>query len=371
MTGAPLAITAGVVATLFTLDLAIAAIRRRRPHVTAYTAGMAAFATATWALAAGVLTGWTETSYRVFYLFGTVINVMLLAVGSMFLVVGRRSGHVFFIITGAISAMATTLITTVPFVKDLPAEGIPDDMWGPEVEFGPTLFAVIGGAVGGTTIIVLGLVSIIRFWRSNRRLVWGNLLIVAGTLAASAGGTQLGFLDEAATFELSLMLAASLIWIGYRVTSGARAKPPPAPTIVLAGPSIENPERAHAELMIGLLERAGYRVICPARDIEDWGNVGYTAHEAMEHTERAIDGARAVVVDLHHGYGVVAAGYAHAKEVPVLMAAPEGSRIPRPLRGISTKQVYYRSIDDVVSALSEIVPPATPVAGDRTPEPVA
>lgn len=356
-----LAIVAGLAATGFTADLAMDAARKRRPHALAYTAGMASFAVATWALAAGLLTGWTSGSYRVFFLFGTVLNVMLLAVGSMFLVVGKRSGHAFFLFTGAISAMATTLITTVPFVKELPVGGIPDDMWGPDVEFGPTLFAVIGGAVGGTTIIVLGLVSLIRFWRTNRRIVAGNALIVLGTLAASAGGSRLGFLDEATTFELSLMLAAVLIWAGYRVTRGARSAPVPPPTIVLAGPSIENPERAHAELMISQLERAGYRVICPARDIEDWGNVGYTPQDAMAHTRRAIDSAKAVVVDLHHGYGVVAAGYAYAVGVPVLMAAPEGTRIPRPLQGVSVGEVYYRSIDDVASRLAEIVPPGTPL----------
>jgi hypothetical protein len=281
--------------------------------------------------------------------------------------VGKRSGHAFFIFTGAITAMATTLITTVPFVNDLPAGGLPDDMWGPDVGFGPTLFAVIGGAVGGTTIIVLGLVSAFRFWRKNRRIVWGNLFIVAGTLAASAGGTNLGFLDQTATFEISLLAAAALIWIGYRITRNARAALAPLPTIVLAGPSIENLERAHAELMIGLIERAGYRVICPARDIEDWGNVGYTPQESMTHTRRAIDGADAVVVDLHHGYGVVAAGYAYAIGTPVLMAAPDGTGIPRPLRGIATDEVYYRSIDDVVERLGRIIPPgdvapASPVA---------
>lgn len=369
--GAVIAVVAGIVASAFTIDLALDALRRRRPHVTAYTAGMAAFAGATWALAAGVLTGWTETSYRLFFLFGTVVNVLLLAVGSMFLVVGRRSGHAFFLFTGAITAMATTLITTVPFVKELPTSGIPSDMWGPDVVFGPKLFAVIGGAVGGTTIIVLGLISLLRFWRKNRKLVWGNALIVAGTLAASAGGTRLGFLDETTTFELSLMAAAALIWAGYRVTRGARAAVAPLPTIVLAGPSIENPERAHAELMIGLLERAGYRVICPARDIEDWGNVGYTPHESMAHTRRAIDSAAAVVVDLHHGYGVVAAGYAYAVGVPVLMAAPEGTRIPRPLQGVSVGEVYYRSIDDVVSRLGELVPPGTPTPVAPVVEPVA
>ncbi|MDH4118031.1 MAG: hypothetical protein OEX04_12435 [Acidimicrobiia bacterium] len=356
-----LAVVAGTTATLFAVDLALDAWRKRTPHAMAYTAGMAAFAAATWALAIGDTTGWTSSSYRVFFLFGTVINVMLLAVGSMFLVVGRRAGHAFLLFTGAISAMATTLITTVPFVTELPASGVPDDMWGPEVEFGPTLFAVIGGAVGGTTIIILGLVSAIRFWRKNPRIVTGNAFIVAGTLAAASGGSQLGFLDEAATFELSLMAAALLIWIGYRVTRSGRSATPPSPTIVLAGPSIESLERAHAELMIGKLERAGYRVICPARDIEDWGNVGYTPKEAMAHTRRAIDGAEAVVVDLHHGYGVVAAGYAYAVGVPVLMAAPEGTRIPRPLQGIADGEVHYRSIDDLVDRLAQMLPPGAPV----------
>lgn len=365
-----LAIVAGLAATGFTIDLALDAARKPRPHVRAYAAGMAAFAIATWALAFGVLTGWTPTSYRVFFLFGTVVNVMLLAVGSMFLVVGKRSGHAFFIFTGAITAMATTLITTVPFVKDLPGAGIPDDMWGAEIAFGPKLFAVIGGAVGGTTIIVLGLVSLFRFWRRNRRIVAGNALIVLGTLAASSGGSQLGFLDETATFELSLMLAAVLIWAGYRVTRGARSRATPPPTIVLAGPSIESPERAHAELMISQIERAGYTVICPARDIEDWGNVGYSPQEAMAHTTRAIDSAEAVVVDLHHGYGVVAAGYAYAVGVPVLMAAPEGTRVPRPLQGVAVGEVYYRSIEDVVSRLAEIVEPGTPVGLAPLPEPV-
>lgn len=366
-----LALIAAVAATGFTIDLAIDSIRRPRPHVLAYAAGMAGFAVATWALAVGVLTGWTPTSYRLFFLFGTVINVMLLAVGSMFLVVGKRSGHVFFILTGAITAMATTLISTVPFVKELPSTGIPDDMWGSEIVFGPKLFAVIGGAVGGTTIILLGLVSLFRFWRKNPRIVVGNLLIVLGTVAAASGGTQLGFLDETATFELSLMLAAILIWSGYRVTRSGRRGAIPRPTIVLAGPSVESPERAHADLMISLLERAGYRVICPARDIEDWGNVLYTPQEAMAHTRRAIDSAEAVVVDLHHGYGVVAAGYAYAIGVPVLMAAPEGTRIPRPLQGVAVGEVYYRSIDDVVSRLGEILAPGTPVDLAPLPEPVS
>jgi MFS family permease len=356
-----ISLVAAVAATGFALDLVVDARRRTRPHVAAYAAGVTMFAIATWALAIGINTGWTETSYRIFYLFGTVLNVLFLAVGSMFLVVGRRSGHVALLIAGAISAMATTLVTTVPFSNPLPTSGIPQDVFGSTITFGPRLFAVIGGAFGGSTIIVLSLVSAFRFWNKDRRIVAGNALIVAGTIAASAGGTSVGFLDATSVFAISLFAAAALIWLGYRVTRGGRRKVVPLPTVVLAGPSIENPERAHAEIMISTLERAGYRIVCPARDIEDWGNVGYSPQEAIAHTFRAIDEARAVVVDLHHGYGVVAAGYAFARNVPVVMASPEGSRIPRPLRGVAAAEVYYRSADDVVRRLVEFVEPGTPV----------
>jgi hypothetical protein len=356
-----ISLVAAVAATGFAVDLTFDALRRHRQYVMAFATGVSMFAIATWALAIGVNTGWTETSYRVFYLFGTVLNVLFLAVGSTFLVVGRRSGHVAFLVVGAISAMATTLVTTVPFTNPLPASGIPKDIFGSTITFGPRLFAVIGGALGGTTIIILSLVSAFRFWNKDRKIVAGNVLIVAGTLAASAGGTSIGFLDATSVFAISLFAAAALIWLGYRVTRGRRRKVVPLPTVVLAGPSIENPERAHAEVMISTLERAGYRIVCPARDIEDWGNVGYSPQEAIAHTFRAIDEARAVVVDLHHGYGVVAAGYAFAREIPVVMASPEGSRIPRPLRGVATAEVYYRSAEDVVRRLAELVEPGTPV----------
>ena len=349
-----LAVAAGVAATLFALDLTLDARRSGKPHTRAYAAGVAFFAVATWALVVGLVSGWSGAAYRTFFLFGAVLNIPLLAVGSTFLVIGRRAGHVAFLITGAIAAMATTLTLTVPFENPLPAGGIPADIFGAEITFGPRLFAVISGALGGTTIIALGLVSIFRFWRRNRRIIVGNMFIVAGTLAASAGGANLAFLDAAGTFSLSLLLAATLIWLGYRITKRGRADGPPPKTVVLAGPSTENPERAHVDLMISGLEGAGFRVVCPARDIEDWGAVEFSPKEAARLTMAAIDEADAVVVDLLHGYGTVAAGYAAARAVPVIIAAPEGDRIPRPLRGVATVEVHYRSIEDVLVAVREI-----------------
>jgi MFS family permease len=214
-----LALIAAVAATLFASDLWRDYRRHTRPHIAAYATGMAMFAVATWALFIGVTFGWTGTLYRTFFLFGAVLNILFLALGSMFLVVGPRAGHVMTIAIGAFAAISVTLTLTVPFQQQLPDGGIPHDVFA--TGFGPRLFAAIGGGLGATILIVLALVSVFRFWKTNRRLVWGSLLIVAGTFAAAWGGTGLA-LGDAGGFAFSLLLAVTFIWVGYRVASGSR-----------------------------------------------------------------------------------------------------------------------------------------------------
>ena len=215
-----LSLAAALVATVFTFDLWRDWRARPRPHVAAYAAGVTLFAIATWCLFWGVTFGWTGASYRLFFLFGAVLNIPLLALGSMFLVVGKKSGHVMTIAIGALTAIATTLTLTVPFINELPAGGIPHDMFA--TGFGPRLFAIIGAATASLILIVLGVVSVFRFWRRDRRIVSGNALIITGVLAAAWGGTGLA-LGEASGFALSLLLAVTLIWAGYRVASGRRS----------------------------------------------------------------------------------------------------------------------------------------------------
>jgi hypothetical protein len=220
-----LALLAALAATVFGADLWLDYRKRPRPHIAAYAVGMTMFAIATWAFFVGLTFGWTGPVYRAFYLFGAILNIPFLALGSMFLVVGRRSGHVMTIALGAFAAISTTLTLTVPFANPLPESGVPHDIFASG--FGPRLFAIIGGAAGSTILIALALVSIFRFWKTNRRIVWGNLLIVAGTFAAASGGTGLA-LGESSAFAVSLLAAVTLIWAGYRVASGARPTSPAA-----------------------------------------------------------------------------------------------------------------------------------------------
>lgn len=215
-------VVAALAASTFAVDLWRGYRRRPRPHIAAYAVGMTMFAIATWALFIGVTSSWTGGAYRTFFLFGAVLNIPFLALGSMFLVVGRRSGHAMTIALAALTAISTTLTLTVPFEHALPDGGIPHDIFA--TGFGPRLFAAIGGGTGATILMVLAAVSLVRFWKKSRHLVWGNALILAGTAAAASGGTVLA-LGEATWFALSLLVAVTLIWVGYRVASGRRTAP--------------------------------------------------------------------------------------------------------------------------------------------------
>lgn len=353
---AALGVLGGIASTVFAFDLIRDQRRSPRPHVAAYAAGIAMFAIATWAFVYGIVVGWDGFSYRTFFLFGAILNIPVLALGSMFLVVGRKAGHIMTVAVAAIAAISITLTTTVGFENPLPASGIPSDIFPPISEgFGPRLLAAISGGTGATILIVLSLVSVVRFWKSNPRIVGGNALILAGTLVASFQGTVLALGEEGA-FALKLTVTATLLWLGYRVTKGARFAAPPRPRLVLLGPSTSGESRHHAELTIDLLERAGYEVFCPARDLEAWGETGISPAALAAEIFRQIDQATVVLADLKDGYGIVMGGYAAARRIPVVVASPEGTRIPRPIRGIAVMEIYYEDVSQMVRRLGESVP---------------
>ena len=216
------ALLAGAVATMFFFDLLRGYRRAPRPHAAAYTAGIGFYAIATWALFVGTAFGWTSASYRIFFLFGAIINIPILALGSMFLVVGKRAGHVMLALLFPFMAIAIPMTMAQPFdAGSLPADGVPGgrEVWAEM--FGPRLWAAIGGGMGATILVVLALVSVVRFWKKNPRLVLGNVTIVVGALVAATGGTVLA-LGFDWGFSASLLVAVTLIWVGFRVAVSAR-----------------------------------------------------------------------------------------------------------------------------------------------------
>jgi len=220
-----LSIAAAVAATAFFVDLVLSYRRRARPHVAVWALAIAMYAIATWALAAGVVLGWSGPGFRIFYLFGAVLNVPFLALGSVYLAsprVGRRLLD-FFVLFGLLAAF---VVITAPVIAEVQSDGFPagSDVFAPFTEVGPTgprFWALISNVLGTLVLIGLALISIVRLMRTDRKLAFANGLIIAGVLAPVYGGTLFAF-GEAATFAASLLLGALLIWAGYRTGQVSR-----------------------------------------------------------------------------------------------------------------------------------------------------
>lgn len=218
------ALVAALIATWFAVEVGRDAVRRPRPHVTSYAIGMLSFSLATWALFVGIAFGWGEVSYKVFFLFGAILNVPFLALGSAFLVAPGFAKPMLGLVV-PFSFFATLVILPQKLmVTEFVAGEIPDRAATFLYATLPRVLAIISGAAASSILVVLALVSIVRFWKKAQKIVIGSALIVAGTFVAATGGTLVGLGLGQAGFSLSLLGAVVLIFLGYRTASGSRSR---------------------------------------------------------------------------------------------------------------------------------------------------
>jgi hypothetical protein len=200
-----------------------------KPQDRAWAIALAMFALASVALATGTSTGWDRGTFRVFYLFGAVLNVPWLAMGTVYLLastrVARRVHQGLVLFSGfaagvLISApMAAVHGTAIPVGKDV---------------FGvlPRVLAAAGSGVAAIVIIGGAIVSAARFARArsvpgNGRLAAANALIALGTLVLASGGVVQGMVGHDEAFALSLAVGISVVYGGFVLASTrARAKRP-------------------------------------------------------------------------------------------------------------------------------------------------
>ena len=245
---------AALVSATFAFVLGRQWMARRRPHQLAWTVALTMFMVATLAAAQGVRLGWTPGLFRAYYLFGAMINVPFLAVGTVYLLAKRRwAAHAFaafVVVLAAYGAAAMASAHLDAAVLD-GVRGIPE-----------ARFVITGAALTRTlsryysytafTIVVLGaLWSALRLSRQRsapnaahlQRLATGNLLIAAGTfvVAAASIAVRLGRGAEVAMlFSVGLLAGISLMFAGF-----LRTRPKPALAAGRATPST-TPARGEA-----------------------------------------------------------------------------------------------------------------------------
>jgi len=229
-----LAGAATLIAGAFTLSTFDRWQRRRQPHELAWTIAMGLFAIGSSALWWAESSGWNILAFRIFFLAGAVLNVAWLALGTVYLLIGRRAGNITRSWLVWLSGFATGVVLLAPTKTNVVAHEFPTghNIFGAA----PRILAAVGSGVPALFIIGGALWSAWRVLRrqnpaasknitrtviSPKRLAIGNELIAVGTLVLSASGSLAGRLGQDRAFAVTLLCGVSILFSGFLVASNS------------------------------------------------------------------------------------------------------------------------------------------------------
>jgi hypothetical protein len=185
---------------------------RGRGALAVWAFALAQFALASFALFLGVAFGWTVWLYLIFYLFGAVVNVGWLALGTIRLFAGRYWSEVATGVLIVASLLAVYAITTTPLVPGavhaLRTSTIPEPKT--IVRPGVRIFAIVF-SIGGSVVVLGGLLwSLI----ARRRHAQGMALLAAGVVVVGVAG-ELAHVGLVAAFSALLAAGIAIMYAGF------------------------------------------------------------------------------------------------------------------------------------------------------------
>ena len=220
-------------ATLVSLAFAFSTLERwlatRKRHEGAWTISLFLFAAGSAALWVGAAVGWGEWSFKAFYLFGAILNVPFLALGTVELLAGPVQGRRWTAMVSLLGAFCVGLVVSAPLLAAIDPDVLPQgkEVFGP----GPRIAAALASGVAATVIFAGALWSAWRLLRGRRRagggrsalpagrLALANVFIALGTLVLSAGGVLNSVVDEMDGFAISLVVGIAIIFVGFLLTN--------------------------------------------------------------------------------------------------------------------------------------------------------
>jgi len=210
---------AALVSTIFAVQLLRRYAQRKRLPQLAWGIAMVMYALASLAVAGGVSGGWDPTLYRIFYLFGALLNVPFLALGSIGLLGKRALSALALLIVLAATVYAIGKIASTAVVADaLATEQIPrgKDAWaGPSVSRLASAYSISAYVV----VLLVAFASSTR--RARERLgaerVRANRLIAFGVTIVAVGSTALTRVGRGSAFSITLALGVIVMYLGFRL----------------------------------------------------------------------------------------------------------------------------------------------------------
>jgi hypothetical protein len=212
---------AGAVGGAFAAVVARQYSRRRKPYQAIWALALAMFAAAALFETAGQAFGWSDATYKGYYLFGGVLNVGWLGLGSLLILTSHRVGRISTIVMIVISVAGLVAVlvahTDAALLRaQVPARGAIDV---------PAVLPLITN-LGGTLLLVGG--AAWSAWRAARagapvNRVVGLAVLAAGAFIVAGGHSYAQTKGVYAAQPVSEALGIVAMFVGYLVIE-ARAK---------------------------------------------------------------------------------------------------------------------------------------------------
>jgi hypothetical protein len=224
-------LAAAIVSGYFSWLLGVQFSSRRRPNVLAWSVALGMFSLASAAAAYGSLFDWSPLTFRTYYLFGAVLNVPALALGTLYLLAPRRwaDGAALLLVIGSCAA-AFVVFNADLMTAALDTEGIPrgSEVLSEEVRLLSRYFSITGFlvVVGGALWSAARLAR--RRQPNLKRLATANLLIALGTtvvaIASEVARIASGSVEDL-IFAVGLFVGVSVMFAGFLKTRPPQTAP--------------------------------------------------------------------------------------------------------------------------------------------------
>ncbi|MHB8613274.1 MAG: hypothetical protein ACYDAL_12720 [Candidatus Dormibacteraceae bacterium] len=218
-------LVAGVVGGAFAAVVARQYMSRRKPYQAVWAVALAMFAAAAFFETAGEAVGWSDPTYKGYYLFGGLLNVGWLGLGSLLLLTSPRAGRIATIVMVVISVIALAAVLVAHTDPNLlkaqvPARGAIDV---------PVILPLVTN-LGGSLLLIGG--AAWSAWRSARaraprnRIV-GLAVLAAGAFIVAGGHSYAQTRGVYAAQPLSEALGIVAMFVGYLVIESRSRVPRP------------------------------------------------------------------------------------------------------------------------------------------------
>jgi hypothetical protein len=206
---------AGAVGGAFAAVVARQYSSRRKPYQAIWAVALAMFAAAAFFETAGEAFGWSDATYKGYYLFGGLLNVGWLGLGSLLLLIPTRGGRIATIAMVVVSIVALVFVLIAHTNPELlraqvPARGAIDV---------PAILPIITN-LGGSLLLIGGAAwSAWKAARSGapRNRVVGLAVLASGAFIVAAGHSYAQTKGVYAAQPLSEALGIAAMFVGYLV----------------------------------------------------------------------------------------------------------------------------------------------------------